>query len=104
MDLWGWPATGSPATRFGFRPACPGAWRRSTLAWAWATLGMEVLGIAGFLTYGPLLAWTTAGLVIAGVLRWRDRRHGVAGGATAVHGQAKDTGSGKSRRSWRWAW
>ena len=37
-----------------------------TLAWAWATLGMEVLGIAGFLTYGALLGWTSAGLVIAG--------------------------------------
>ncbi len=50
-----------------------------TLAWAWATLGMEVLGIAGFLTYGALLAWTTAGLLIAGVVRWRHRGTGAAG-------------------------
>ena len=45
----------------------------ATLAWAWATLGMEVLGIAGLLTYDALLAWTTAGLLIAGVFWWRDR-------------------------------
>jgi hypothetical protein len=48
----------------------------ATLAWVWATVGMEMLGIAGFLTYRALLAWTVAGLVNAAVLRGRDRAAG----------------------------
>jgi hypothetical protein len=44
-----------------------------TLAWTWATLGMEVLGFAGFLAFGPLMAWTVAGLLVAAILRLRER-------------------------------
>ena len=46
------------------------------LAWAWATLGMEVLGPWGFLSYGPLLAWSALTFRIADqdedVYSWRD--------------------------------
>jgi hypothetical protein len=60
--------------RHGFRmpPGLPRGLAAFTLAWAWATLGMEVLGPLGGLSYGPLLGWTAAGLVIAGVLQRRD--------------------------------
>ena len=61
--------------RHGFRmPAgLPRGLAAVTIAWAWATLGMEVLGPPGYLAYGPLLAWTSAGLAVAFVLRLRDR-------------------------------
>src|SRR4051812_36106807 len=60
--------------RHGFRmpPGLPRGLAAVTIAWAWATLGMEVLGPPGFLAYGPLLAWTSAGLAVAIVLRLRD--------------------------------
>jgi hypothetical protein len=48
------------------------------LAWAWATLGLEVLGPSGYLSFGPLLAWTAAGLALAYLLRMRDGRGGAA--------------------------
>jgi hypothetical protein len=61
--------------RFGFRQ--PAGLSRglaaATLAWTWATLGMEVLGPVGLLTRGPLLAWVVLGLAVGGWLRWRNR-------------------------------
>jgi hypothetical protein len=61
--------------RFGFRqPAgLPRGLAAATLAWTWATLGMEVLGPVGLLTRGPLLTWVVLGLAIGGWLRWRNR-------------------------------
>ncbi|MGE5757017.1 MAG: 4-amino-4-deoxy-L-arabinose transferase [Planctomycetaceae bacterium] len=61
--------------RFGFgQPAgLPRGLAAATLAWTWATLGMEILGGSGFLTRGPLLGWVALGLAIGGWLRWRDR-------------------------------
>src|SRR4051812_40489556 len=44
----------------------------ATLAWAWATLGMEVLGSAGWLARGPLLLWT--GLALGAGLALRATR------------------------------
>jgi hypothetical protein len=63
-----------------------------TLAWTWATLGMEVLGFAGFLTYGVLLGWTAAGLAIASLF-WL-RRHDSAVDA--------DPAAPKAGRAWEW--
>ncbi len=62
------------------------------LAWAWATVGMEALGSIGFLTYGALLAWTAAGLVVAAVFRQRDRG---AAATTEVPRQPEG-------RAWEW--
>jgi hypothetical protein len=64
------------SARYGFRmPAgLPRGLAAFTLAWAWATLGMEILGPLGFLSFGPLLAWTLTGLAIGIVLRLRGVR------------------------------
>ncbi|HEX8201096.1 MAG TPA: glycosyltransferase family 39 protein, partial [Isosphaeraceae bacterium] len=43
----------------------------ATLAWAWATLGMEVLGCLGWLARGPLAAWAGAGLLAGLAVRLR---------------------------------
>jgi hypothetical protein len=69
------------AARYGFgMPAgLPRGLAAFTVAWAWATLGMEVLGLAGFLNYGALLAWTAAGLIIAWAFRSHDVRPSTAG-------------------------
>src|SRR4051794_8236938 len=46
-------------------PAGPTRWLASaTLGWAWATLGLELLGAVGWLARGPLLAWTGCGLAV----------------------------------------
>ena len=45
-----------------------------TLAWTWATVGLEILGVAGALGLPALLAWSTLGLGIGLVLRARDRQ------------------------------
>ena len=39
------------------------------LAWAWVTLGMQILGATGHLERGPLLIWSGAGLVLAAMAR-----------------------------------
>jgi hypothetical protein len=43
----------------------------ATLAWAWATLGMEVLGPLGWLSREPLALWAGAGLLAGLVVRLR---------------------------------
>src|SRR4051812_14424526 len=43
----------------------------ATLAWAWATLGMEVLGCLGGLARGPLALWAAAGLLAGLAVRLR---------------------------------
>src|SRR3954470_15952785 len=55
-----------------------------TLAWAWATLGMEILGAAGVLSRGPLLGWVLLGLAIGGVLLRYTWGEDVAAGAVTV--------------------
>lgn len=50
------------------------------LGWAWLTIGMELLGILGFLTRIPLLGWVGAGLMVALVGRLLRRRRGVCDG------------------------
>lgn len=61
--------------RFGLRqPAgAPRGLAAATLAWAWATLGMELLGPLGLLAREPLLAWVASGLVM-GTVCWLTRR------------------------------
>jgi hypothetical protein len=74
--------------RYGFRqPAGPPRWLASaTLAWAWATVGMEVLGTLGMLARGPLLLWTASGVGVGLVLRRLGRREGEDIGATGPAG------------------
>src|SRR4051812_21126631 len=71
--------------RSGFRQpsGLPRVLAAAVLAWAWATLGMEVLGAAGLLARGPLLAWVALGLAIGGWLRARDRQGPVVAGTVA---------------------
>ncbi|QDV34197.1 glycosyltransferase family 39 protein [Tautonia plasticadhaerens] len=42
----------------------------AVVAWAWATVGLELLGASGLMTRGPLLAWSLLGMAIA----WGTRR------------------------------
>jgi hypothetical protein len=60
--------------RHGFRMprGLPRGLAAFTTAWAWAILGMEVLGPLGCLTYGPLLGWSAAALAVGLSLRLRD--------------------------------
>jgi hypothetical protein len=78
--------------RHGFRIAAglPRALAAFTLAWSWAILGMECLGPLGFLSYGPLLTWTVAGLGMGWLLRQRDRR---AAEVDEFKGDVTDTSS-----------
>jgi Dolichyl-phosphate-mannose-protein mannosyltransferase len=61
--------------RHGFRQ--PAGWPRTlgaaVLGWTWSTLGMEVLGSVGLLSFRPLLIWTASGLLAGGLLRVLDR-------------------------------
>ena len=59
-------------SRFGFRQprGYPRALAACVLAWAWLTIGMEILGSLGFLARGPLLGWVAAGLGIALACLW----------------------------------
>ncbi len=74
--------------RYGFRqPAGPSRWlAAATLAWAWAMVGMEVLGTFGLAARGPLLLWTASGVGVGLVLRRLDRREGEDVGATGPAG------------------
>lgn len=45
-----------------------------TLAWTWATVGLEVLGAAGVLGLTSLLLWSLLGLGIGLALKVRDRQ------------------------------
>lgn len=45
-----------------------------TLAWSWATVGMEILGAAGALGLSPLLLWSALGFAIGLALRARDHQ------------------------------
>ena len=58
--------------------AQPRGWPRwlgtIVLGWAWLTVGMEVLGAAGFLARGPLLGWVGLGLILARLGRGVGRR------------------------------
>lgn len=72
--------------RHGFRQP-PGLSRFLTavvLAWAWITLGMEVLGSLGWLSRGPLALLSLSGMAFGLALRVRDRRG--ADSASAVPG------------------
>jgi hypothetical protein len=62
---------GDWAARYGFRqpPGPPRALATATLAWVWVTLGAMILGTLGWLTRGPVLAWTASGTALAGVVR-----------------------------------
>ncbi len=64
----------------GFRqPAGPGrGLATAVLAWTWATLGLMVLGTAGWLTLGPLTAWSLLGLGLGLAVR-RQRGRGPVG-------------------------
>jgi len=59
--------------RYGFRqpPGLPRVLAAVVLAWAWATLGLEVLGSFGLLARLPLLLWSGVGLATAAGLRWK---------------------------------
>src|SRR5262245_35535687 len=59
--------------RDGFRqpPGLPRILAAVVLGWAWATLGMELLGAAGVLGRASLLAWTA---LAAGAGTWLHRR------------------------------
>lgn len=43
----------------------------AVLAWAWQTLGMELLGVLGLLALGPLVAWSSLAALIGIVIRRR---------------------------------
>ena len=62
--------------RHGFRQ--PAGLTRSlaavVLAWAWSTLGMEILGSFGWLAWGPLCGWSSLGMLLGLVVRGRDRQ------------------------------
>ena len=53
---------------FRVEPGWPRILAASVLAWGWVTLGMEILGNLGRLDPGALVAWSVAGLVIAGLV------------------------------------
>ena len=79
--LWAIPLNGMlgvgayRAARHGFRqPAGLTRGLAAVLAWTWATLGMEALGVSGLVVPIPLLSWSAAGLAIGGLLRAIDRR------------------------------
>lgn len=62
--------------RYGFRQPA-GVVRvvaAATLAWAWVTLGVLVLGLEGWLSRGPLCLWAAAGLALAAIVRARGSR------------------------------
>ena len=40
----------------------------AVLAWAWVTVGMEVLGTTGWLDRGAIVAWSVGGLALAGLV------------------------------------
>lgn len=84
------------AARHGFRQP-PGLVRglaAATLAWAWATVGMEVLGPLGWLSREPLWLWATLGLAIAAGLRRSDRRR------PGPVGPSREPAPGGSNWSW----
>lgn len=64
-------------------PGLPRALAAAVLAWAWLTIGIQSLGISGFLSRGPLLAWTCGGLVLAGGVRMARPRRDAEKAATA---------------------
>ena len=80
-DVMGWVWTaglngglgvaGYWVARHGFRQGAgwPRALAAVTLAWAWLTVGMELLGVVGLLARGPLLGWVMLGLGIGLVCR-----------------------------------
>ena len=80
------------AARHAFRqPAGPTRWvAAATLAWAWATVGLEALGASGVLSRGPMLLWSASGLAI-GLFSRRIARHG------GEAGLAEEAGG-------RWEW
>ncbi len=55
---------------FGQPPGLPRALATGVLSWTWIILGSEILGSLGWLSRGPLLAWSMAGGGI-GLLSWR---------------------------------
>lgn len=59
--------------RHGFRQptGLPAGLAAAVVAWSWLTVGMEALGATGHVDRPSLLAWSLAGLLIAGLLRWR---------------------------------
>src|SRR3954469_13851538 len=69
---------------FGTPPGVTRALGTFTIAWAWATLGMEILGCLGLLSYGPLLAWAAAGCVVGLCLRRSGVRNATAEGRVPV--------------------
>ena len=54
-------------------PGFPRGLAALVLAWTWVTLGMEILGAVGSLSWSPLFAWSAAGLAVGLVLRGFDR-------------------------------
>jgi len=56
----------------------------ATLAWAWVTVGVELLGSIGWLTLGALLAWALAGMTIGLAFRFRDSNQ--PGGSSRTEG------------------
>ena len=44
----------------------------SVVAWAWATLGMQILGTLGLIRVGWLLGWSVVGLAV-GLACWSRR-------------------------------
>ena len=60
------------ASRHGFRQ--PAGWARwlggIVLAWAWVTIGVELLGSVGLLGRVPLILWSASGLLLATIVRF----------------------------------
>src|SRR3954467_7538552 len=75
-------------SRHGFcqPPGLPRLLAAVVLAWAWITLGMELLGSVGWLSRGPLALLSLAGTLLGLAFRVMDRRGTDAGSAVPDDG------------------
>ncbi len=68
--LLGTSARWVAARGFGLARGLPRIVGSAVLAWAWATLGLQVLGVTGHLDRPWLLLWAGAGLIGSAAVRW----------------------------------
>jgi hypothetical protein len=77
--LIGWAGYLLARHAFGQRVGWPRVLASVILAWAWVTLGMEILGSLGLLARVPLLVWSVFGLGVGlGFAAWKRRSENAA--------------------------